>query len=343
MNKNEFGCFIKEKRLGRGYTQKELADILFIDTTAVSKWERGVSYPDITLIPDICKALDVTEHELIESSNDTEYRLVKSEAEKYTKLKNGIFFSFAIAYVAAVLVCFIVNISVSHTLSWFFIVLASCLCGFSFMPSVTRFFKKFKLTVYGLSTFISLFLLFLTCSIYTGNFWVWTAISGTAIGYFAIFYPIAFVRQKSYVTENTYAKRKKYFLLTYFAGLFLLTVLLLFLIGGLVKYDLNLALRITAYCYSIAFIWGIAELFSIPRLCKLGIDFIFTGIYFYVLSGVLNVLITGKLNDCYKTDFSNWTECTNGNVAVITAGSFAAVGIALIISGIVIKNKKHNQ
>ena len=47
MEKKKFGQFIKENRIKKGYTQKELADLLFVDVTAVSKWERGVSYPDI--------------------------------------------------------------------------------------------------------------------------------------------------------------------------------------------------------------------------------------------------------------------------------------------------------
>ncbi|MBQ1262598.1 MAG: helix-turn-helix transcriptional regulator, partial [Clostridia bacterium] len=51
-DKKSFGAFIKSKRTERGYSQKELAEMLFVTEGAVSKWERGVSYPDITLISD---------------------------------------------------------------------------------------------------------------------------------------------------------------------------------------------------------------------------------------------------------------------------------------------------
>ena len=39
---------IKEKRLALGYTQEQLAKFLNLTTPAVNKWERGISYPDIT-------------------------------------------------------------------------------------------------------------------------------------------------------------------------------------------------------------------------------------------------------------------------------------------------------
>ena len=50
-------------------TQKELAEKLFLSESAISKWEKGKSYPDITMIPDICSVLDISEHELISGVN----------------------------------------------------------------------------------------------------------------------------------------------------------------------------------------------------------------------------------------------------------------------------------
>jgi len=171
MDKKKFGLFIKESRIKKNLTQKDLAELLFLDVTAISKWERGISYPDITLIPDICKILEVNEHELIESSTDTNYRSMVKDARKYNKVKNSIFIISSIMYAIAILVCFIVNLAVNHTLSWFFIVLASCMCGFSFIPTILRFFDKQKLLVFIGSTLFSMFILFLTCSIYTSSYW----------------------------------------------------------------------------------------------------------------------------------------------------------------------------
>lgn len=44
-SKRAFGEYIREKRKGLGLSQRDLAEKLFISESAVSKWERGVSYP----------------------------------------------------------------------------------------------------------------------------------------------------------------------------------------------------------------------------------------------------------------------------------------------------------
>ncbi len=66
IDKVAFGEFIAEQRKAKGYTQKELAAKLFISDKAVSKWERALSMPDITLLIPLAEALDVTVTELLE-------------------------------------------------------------------------------------------------------------------------------------------------------------------------------------------------------------------------------------------------------------------------------------
>ena len=64
-------------------TQKELAELLFVTESAVSKWERGVSYPDISLVSDICGVLEITEHELVTASEDVRQREIERQALKF--------------------------------------------------------------------------------------------------------------------------------------------------------------------------------------------------------------------------------------------------------------------
>lgn len=59
------GEIINSRRKEKGLTQIQLAEILNVSNRAVSKWENGDGFPDITLLPDIAKALDLTIDELL--------------------------------------------------------------------------------------------------------------------------------------------------------------------------------------------------------------------------------------------------------------------------------------
>ena len=65
IDNKKFGVFLTQLRKQKGYTQKELAEKLFISDKAVSKWERGLSMPDVALLPPLANILDVTVTELL--------------------------------------------------------------------------------------------------------------------------------------------------------------------------------------------------------------------------------------------------------------------------------------
>lgn len=73
-DKSTLGKFIQTKRKELGLSQKELAKALYVTESAVSKWERGISYPDITMISGICEVLHISEHELCTASEDRQQR-----------------------------------------------------------------------------------------------------------------------------------------------------------------------------------------------------------------------------------------------------------------------------
>ena len=66
LDKQKFGAFIAALRKEKGYTQKELADMLYISNKAVSKWETSVSIPDVTLLLPLSEALGVSVTELLQ-------------------------------------------------------------------------------------------------------------------------------------------------------------------------------------------------------------------------------------------------------------------------------------
>lgn len=93
MNKQKIGDFIKKKRKEKGLTQKELAEKLEITDRAISKWERGINCPDISLLKDLCKILETDINELLSgkeldkvSKEDSEDILVET-VRTYTNIE----------------------------------------------------------------------------------------------------------------------------------------------------------------------------------------------------------------------------------------------------------------
>ena len=67
MNAEVFGSFIKQCRHDLCISQAELAEKLHVTAKAVSRWERGVGFPDIKLLQPLADALEITIVELMQS------------------------------------------------------------------------------------------------------------------------------------------------------------------------------------------------------------------------------------------------------------------------------------
>ncbi|MEL7565493.1 MAG: helix-turn-helix transcriptional regulator [Clostridiales bacterium] len=81
------GEVITAKRKEKSWTQEQLANAVGVSTPAVSKWETGTTYPDITLLSPIARALNTTVDELFsyqnELSSDDVSELTKKAARTY--------------------------------------------------------------------------------------------------------------------------------------------------------------------------------------------------------------------------------------------------------------------
>lgn len=85
---NRISALRKEKKL----TQKELAEKLHVTDKAVSKWERGLNYPELSLLPIIANILETSISELLGveqniSNNTIDVISEISKAEKKQLLK----------------------------------------------------------------------------------------------------------------------------------------------------------------------------------------------------------------------------------------------------------------
>lgn len=73
----DIGRKIRLLRLSKGYTQEQLAEKLSVTAQSVSKWENGVTAPDISLLPQISVELGVTIDELFSMTDEA--RLTRIE------------------------------------------------------------------------------------------------------------------------------------------------------------------------------------------------------------------------------------------------------------------------
>ena len=59
------GAAIRRLREGKRMTQEELAEKIHVSSKAVSKWETGRGFPDISLLKPLAEALDISVIELL--------------------------------------------------------------------------------------------------------------------------------------------------------------------------------------------------------------------------------------------------------------------------------------
>lgn len=323
-DKKTFGSFIKNRRTEKNYSQKDLAEMLFVTEGAVSKWERGVSYPDITLISDICRVLDISEHELITASIDTDTRKMKHEARKFRAIRGTWFWIPTISYGVALVTCFICNLAVNHTLSWFFVVLTALICAYTFVPTVTCFFESKKLLAFTVSTYLSICLLLFACAVYTNDLsWFLTTCIGILMGYVLLFVPIL-------LSKTNYSRYK--FIISCTVTL-VLTVLMLIYIRIWQSFMLGNAILMAVYGFVPVIICTAVCAFRLHALFKAGICTAVSGITLYCANHVATALFGPSSSSSYQLDFHNWEQCLNGNVQFIVFLSFLFVSAVFFAIG----------
>lgn len=83
---------IRERRIAKKLTQEQMAGYLGVTAPAVNKWEKGTSYPDITLLPALARLLDTDLNTLLsfqEDLSDREIALFMNELSELSE-KEGV-------------------------------------------------------------------------------------------------------------------------------------------------------------------------------------------------------------------------------------------------------------
>ena len=80
IDSKKMGRFIVEKRKALGLTQTQLSEKLNVSFQAISKWENGVTFPNIEILKDLASVLEVTVDEILAGSEKEENGLSYSKA-----------------------------------------------------------------------------------------------------------------------------------------------------------------------------------------------------------------------------------------------------------------------
>ncbi len=348
---NSFGTFLKEKRLEKNLTQKDLAKILIVSESAVSKWEKDIARPDISLLPKLSEVLDVSEHELITASIDRESREEKVQAKKWRAFSMSWSLFFYIAYAIALIPCFICDLAINKTLSWFWIVVSALLLAFTF-TNLPKLIKRQKLLILPLSMFFALCLLLGVCCAYTDGNWFWVSAVSILFGLMIIFSPIYISKYK------IFSKIRKY---NDFASIgidFVMLNILLLVIQNYssVNYNatqwyFNIALPIVLSIYLLLNIMLSVRFLKVNKFIKTSIV-LFINSILYVITSFINVsnpMVQKEIDDLniYNANFSSWIPniTLENNIHCIIFLIITILAVLFLIIGLlrVIRNKYNKK
>lgn len=240
-----------------------------------------------------------------------------------------------IIFAIPILVCFTVNIAVSHTLDWFFIVLTSLavLGSFVLVPLIAEK-RKFLWIVTSFTA--SLIILLLTCNIYSGGGdWFIIAAIAVLFGLSVVFLPFA-IRQIP--LKGALSRHKG--LLVMLTDTFLLCLLILVCVSE----DYRTAFSITGYCLILPWaLFLIIRYLKANGFVKAGICSIVTGTFLSLVNSGMDFLIYGRFTDTkgfWEADFSVWkNDDLVANVMLIILLSGVLLGIIFIALGIIFRER----
>ena len=120
MDTVKIGKYIAQKRKNLGLTQRDIAEQLGMSDKSVSKWERGVCLPDVSVYMELCRIIGISLNEFIAGVDIEQVELQeKSEQNILDVTKDANYKKRRLKAIIAVLVCICVAVtSLSGYLLW---------------------------------------------------------------------------------------------------------------------------------------------------------------------------------------------------------------------------------
>ena len=86
MDQVKVGKFISDERKAKGYTQKQLSELLGISDKTISKWECGNGFPEASLLLPLCNELEITVNELLTGERISQQNYKKKAEENMVNM-----------------------------------------------------------------------------------------------------------------------------------------------------------------------------------------------------------------------------------------------------------------
>ena len=348
---NSFGAFLKLKRQEKNLTQKELAGLLFVSESAVSKWEKDVAHPDITLLPKLSEILGVTEHELITASMDTESRTEKIQAKKWRTFSLSWSLFFYISYIVALIPCFICDLVINKGLTWFWIVLSALILSFTF-TNLPKLIKKHKLVLVPLSMYLALCLLLGVCCIYTKGNWFWIPVLSVLLGLIVIFAPIYIAKLKLFEKVRKYNDFISVGIDFIMLNILLIVINVYTVVNNYTTntfWYLKIALPIVLGIYLFLNLLLSVRFLKVNKLLKTSIVLFLIDILYLIVPFVKvdNANMQKEINqtNIFKADFTNWKPAfvLENNIHYIVFLTIIVLSISFFITGLICHLKRRNN
>ena len=86
MDQVKIGKFLSDERKAKGYTQKQLSELLAISDKTISKWECGNGFPEASLLLPLCNELEITVNELLTGERISQQNYKKKAEENMVNM-----------------------------------------------------------------------------------------------------------------------------------------------------------------------------------------------------------------------------------------------------------------
>lgn len=184
MDNEKIGFFIAEQRKKKKLTQRDLADKLNVTDKAVSKWERGLSLPDISLLPRLAEIFEISIAELLNGETGksdpvkvdgvvktTLLYADKTEKLKIRNIRNIFLFSISVLFLSGIITCAICDMAITGSFTWSLYCFSSIIFAWIIIVPLVRYGWRGVLpSLIALSVFIIPYIYILDSIMKTNEF-----------------------------------------------------------------------------------------------------------------------------------------------------------------------------